>query len=71
MQRGAPIEPPTPAEIERAAEELRDVVLETPLVPLRDADEDVWLKLETLQAVGSTTRRFPWPARGLRVASRW
>jgi len=41
-------------EVERAARELRGVVLETPLVPLRGReDEDVWLKLEVLQPVGS------------------
>ena len=46
---------PTLAEIERAAERLRGVILHTPLVPLNppDGQRDILLKLETLQPVTS------------------
>ena len=54
MVPGTPIASPTLAEIEHAARELQGVVLETPLVPLRDGEHaNLWLKLETLQPVGS------------------
>jgi threonine dehydratase len=54
MVPGTPIASPTLAEVEHAARELRGVVLETPLVPLRGGEHaDLWLKLETLQPVGS------------------
>ena len=46
-------ERPTLAEIERAADRLRDVIVRTPLLPLHDfsGPGDVLLKLETLQPV--------------------
>ena len=42
-------------EIEDAARLLQGSVARTPLVPLRSQDErdEVWLKLETLQPIGS------------------
>ncbi len=45
------IDRPTKAEVEAAAEVLRDVVLRTPLVPLH-ACEDAWIKPEIHQAAG-------------------
>jgi threonine dehydratase len=46
---------PTLSEIERARERCRDVVRHTPLVPLHEAfgAGEVYLKLETFQAIGS------------------
>ena len=43
------------AEIERARETIRDVAIRTPLVRLQDgeASAEIWLKLESLQPIGS------------------
>jgi threonine dehydratase len=71
MRARAAIEPPNPSEIERAARALREVVRETPLVPLQGAEsEDVWLKLETLQPVGSFKLRGVYNAARARLAER-
>jgi threonine dehydratase len=49
-----PLEPPSLAEIEAAAERIRGFAIRTPLVRLEiDAPAEIWLKLENLQPIGS------------------
>ena len=47
------LEPPTLAQIEAARARILGGAVRTPLVRLPDAPGDVWLKLETLQPIGS------------------
>jgi len=51
----APLEPPTLAEIEAARRRIRNVAVRTPLVRLHAGPEgtEIYLKLETLQPIGS------------------
>jgi threonine dehydratase len=48
-----PLTPPTLAEIRAARERLRGVAVRTPLVRLAAGPGEIWLKLETLQPIGS------------------
>jgi threonine dehydratase len=49
-----PLEPPSLAAVRAAARRLRGLAVRTPLVRLNvDAPAEIWLKLETLQPVGS------------------
>jgi len=47
------VAPPTPAELDAAADVVAARLAPTPLVPAPGLGEDVWLKLETLQPTGS------------------
>lgn len=63
---GPPVEAPTIAELDAAAERIDGVAVRTPLVPLHgyDARPTIWLKPEVLQPVGSFKIRgvYNWAA---------
>ena len=67
MPRVKPLAPPSLVEIRAARERIAGAVLRTPLVrlELEDAPAELWLKLETLQPIGSFKIRGASNALGL------
>lgn len=45
--------PPTPADVAAARERIAGIAVRTPLLRWHEGDAEIWLKLETLQPVGS------------------
>lgn len=61
---GDPVSRPTLDVIREAADRIRDVVVRTPTLPYRGKENDIFLKLETLQPIGSFKLRgvYNWAA---------